>query len=197
MQLCWYGGCKMGSSMNKDLKRNPLSNIEWLGKQMRAKTANFEMSTQDTNLEPITWEDRCGAYAMMQTQQAKALAALYVWGHKEKGAYELLINFLANIMFSQAQIDGKGEPKNISMRDLSLLIARMVLEFVLDENLESNFTAKGRLYFAGIGEDRMSYDAYRMSWIKYEKEMQIAIYSARGEVETSIEKYRKNLKKFA
>lgn len=171
MQLCWYGGCKMGSSMNKDLKRNPLSNIEWLGKQMRAKTANFEMSTQDTNLEPITWEDRCGAYAMMQTQQAKALAALYVWGHKEKGAYELLINFLANIMFSQAQIDGKGEPKNISMRDLSLLIARMVLEFVLDENLESNFTAKGRLYFAGIGEDRMSYDAYRMSWIIYEKEM--------------------------
>lgn len=197
MQQCWYGGCEMGSLVNKELKKNQISNIEWLGKQMRAKTANFEMCTQDTNLEPITWEDRCGAYAMMQTQQAKALAALFVWGHKEKQAYDLLINFLANIMFSQAQQDGKSEPKNISLRDLSLLIARMVLEFALDEKLEGNFTAKGRLYFAGIGEDRMSYDAYRMSWIKYEKEMQIAIYSARWEVETSIEKYRKNLKKFA
>ncbi|NNP68944.1 hypothetical protein [Acinetobacter sp. Ac_5812] len=183
--------------MNKDLKKNQLSNIEWLGMQMRAKTANFEMCTQDTNLEPVTWEDRCGAYAMMDTQHAKALAALYVWGHKEKQAYEHLINYLANIMFSQAQLDGKGEPKSISLRDLSLLIARMVLEFALDEKLETNFTAKGRLYFAGIGEDRMSYDAYRMSWIKYEKDMQLAIYSARWEVETAIGKYRKNLKKFA
>ncbi|WEI17128.1 hypothetical protein PY247_11205 [Acinetobacter proteolyticus] len=183
--------------MNKDLKKDQVSNIEWLGKQMRAKTANFEMCTQDTNLEPVTWEDRCGAFSMMDTQQAKALASLYVWGHKDKQAYDLLINFLANIMFNQAQSDGKGEPKNISMRDLSLLTARMVLEFALDEKLESNFTAKGRLYFAGIGEDRMSYDAYRMSWIKYEKEMQLAIYSARWEVETSIEKYRKRLKKFA
>ncbi|TVT77633.1 hypothetical protein [Acinetobacter colistiniresistens] len=183
--------------MNKDLKKDQVSNIEWLGKQMRAKTANFEMCTQDTNLEPVTWEDRCGAFAVMDTQQAKALASLYVWGHKDKQAYDLLINFLANIMFTQAQLDGKGEPKNISMRDLSLLIARMVLEFALDEKLESNFTAKGRLYFAGIGEDRMSNDAYRMSWMKYEKEMQLAIYSTRWEVETSIEKYRKRLKKFA
>ncbi len=197
MLQCWYGGCEMGSTMNKDLKKDQVSNIEWLGKQMRAKTANFEMCTQDTNLEPVTWEDRCGAFAVMDTQQAKALASLYVWGHKDKQAYDLLINFLANIMFTQAQLDGKGEPKNISMRDLSLLIARMVLEFALDEKLESNFTAKGRLYFAGIGEDRMSNDAYRMSWMKYEKEMQLAIYSTRWEVETSIEKYRKRLKKFA
>lgn len=180
--------------MNADLKKNKVSNIEWLGKQMRAKTANFEMCTQDTNLEPITWEDRCGAFAKMDTVQAKALASLYVWGHKDKQAYDLLINFLAKIMFEQAQKDGKGEPKNISLKDLSLLIARMVLEFALDERLEANFTAKGRLYFAGIGEDRMTYDSYRKSWIKYEREMELAIYSARWEVETSVEKYRKRLK---
>lgn len=196
MPLCWYGECEMGSVINKDLKKDQVSNIEWLGKQMRAKTANFEMCTQDTNLEPIRWEDRCGVYAMMGTQQAKALAALYVWGHKEKNAYKFLINFLANIMFNQAQLDGKGEPKNISLKDLSLLVARMILEFALDENLETNFTAKGRLYFAGIGEDRLSYDAYRKSWLKYESEMQLAIYSVRWEVESSIEKYRKNLKRF-
>ncbi|WP_227513576.1 hypothetical protein [Acinetobacter venetianus] len=183
--------------MNKDLKKDQISNIEWLGKQMRAKTANFEICTQDTNLEPITWEDRCGAFAKMETQQAKALAALHVWGHKEKNAYELLINYLANIMFNQAQLDGKSDPKHISLKDLSLLIARMILEFALDENLETNFTAKGRLYFAGIGEDRLSYDAYRKTWLKYESEMQLAIYSARWEVETCIEKYRKNLKRFA
>jgi len=179
MQQCWYGGCEMGSAMNKDLKKDQISNIEWLGKQMRAKTANFEICTQDTNLEPITWEDRCGAFAKMDTQQAKALASLYVWGHKDKQAYDLLINYLANIMFNQAQLDGKGEPKNISLRELSLLIARMVLEFAID------------------GEDRLSYDAYRKTWLKYESEMQLAIYSARWEVETCIEKYRKNLKRFA
>lgn len=197
MPLCWYGECDMGNTMNKDLKKDQISNIEWLGKQMRAKTANFEMCTQDTNLEPITWEDRCGVFAMMDTQQAKALASLYVWGHKDKQAYDLLINFLAKIMFEQAQNDGKSEPKHISLKDLTILIARMILEFTLNEDLEANFTAKGRLYFAGIGADRMSYDAYRMSWLKYEKDMLLAIYSARWEVETSIEKYRKRLKSFA
>lgn len=180
--------------MNQELKQNPISNIEWLGTQMRAKTANLEQCTQDTNLKPITWEDRCGAFTHIQTEQAKCLAALFVWGHKDKQSYDFLIDNLSNIMLDQVKKDRKSDPKNIPLKDLSLLMARMVLEFALDESLESNFTAKGRLYFAGIGEGRLSYDAYRMSWIKYEKQMQLAIYSARWEIETAVEKYRKRLK---
>ena len=181
--------------MNVDIKKIEISNIEWLGQQMRAKVANLEQCKQDTNLTPITWEDRCGVFARMQTEQAKCLASLYVWGHKDKQAYNYLIENLSKIMLDEVKKDRKSDPKNMSLKDLSLLIARMVLEFALDERLETNFTAKGRLYFAGIGEDRMSYDAYRMSWSKYEKQMQLAIYSARWELETVIGKYRKNLRK--
>lgn len=183
----------MGAAL-KERKKDKVSNIEWLGQQMRAKTANFEQCTQDTNLEPITWQDRCGVFAHIESELGKAVGALLIWGHAEKQAYDYAKEHLASIMIRNAVIDGKGEPKRISLKDLSSNIAYMLLEFALDERLEENFTAKGRLYCAGIGESRLTYEAYKRYWLVYEKQMQLAIYSAIWEVEMAIEKYRKNLK---
>lgn len=183
----------MGAAL-KERKKDKVSNIEWLGQQMRAKTANFEQCTQDTNLEPITWQDRCGVFAHIESELGKAVGALLIWGHAEKQAYDYAKEHLASIMIRNAVIDGKGEPKLISLKKLASGVSFMLLEFSMDNRLEENFTAKGRLYFAGIGANVLNYDAYRMSWLKYERLMEVALYSAIWEVEMAVEKYRKDLK---
>lgn len=68
----------------------------------------------------------------------------------------------------------------------------MVIDFALDPELEENYTAKGRLAYAGIRSNQISVDSYRMTWKQYEKLMAIAIESAINEASESIKKYKKN-----
>lgn len=179
--------------MNVKVKEEKLSNIEWLGQFLRAKTPNYEQSILggfDDNV--AAWQIRCSAFTAIKTDLAKALAALYIWGYKDRISYELVQNQLADIVIKEARTK-KQKPNNISLESLAKLMARMVLDFEVEPALNDVFTSKGRLYYAGISAHQVTYDAYRKTWKEYETLMDLAIVSARWEIETAVSAYRKKL----
>ena len=166
--------------------------FEWLTHGITAKSPNFEPQAHGTREKPLNYEDRLGAIASMETQLAKSVTALIVFDGKCESDYEYVRMHLVNIMLQNAVADKKREPEQITMNHLAYLIARMVIDFSLDPQLENNFTAQGRLYYAGINTMQMNVDNYRMTWKQYEKLMVMAIESAINEASKSIELYKKN-----
>ena len=166
--------------------------FEWLTHGITAKSPNFEPQAHGTGEKPLNYEDRLGAIASMETQLAKSVTALIVFDGKCESDYEYVRMHLVNIMLQNAVADKKREPEQITMNHLAYLIARMVIDFSLNPELEGNFTAQGRLYYAGINSMQMNVDNYRMTWKQYEKLMVMAIESAINEASKSIELYKKN-----
>ena len=166
--------------------------FEWLTHGISAKTANYEPSIRGTGEKPLNYEDRLGAIASMDTQLAKSVTALIVFDGKSESDYEYVRNHLVNIMLKNAIVDKKREPEQITMNHLAYLIARMVIDFSLNPELEQNFTAQGRLYYAGINSHQMTTNVYRLTWKSYEGLMALAIESAIDEVSKAIELYKKN-----
>ena len=74
-------------------------------------------------------------------------------------------------------------------------MARLVLDFELEPALNDVFTSKGRLYYAGISAHQLTYDAYRKTWKGYESLMELAIVSAKWEIENALNIYRNKLEK--
>jgi hypothetical protein len=181
--------------MNAKVKEEKLTNIEWLGQHLRAKTPNYEQSgSGGTNDEVPAWEVRCSAFSAIETDLAKALAALYVWGYKDKTSYKFVLNHLATIVVKEAKVKGQ-KPNVISLDALAELMARLVLDFELEPALNDVFTSKGRLYYAGISAHQLTYDAYRKTWKGYESLMELAIVSAKWEIENALNIYRNKLEK--
>lgn len=166
--------------------------FEWLTHGISAKTANYEPSVRGTGEKPLNYEDRLGAIASMDTQLAKSVTALIVFDGKSESDYEYVRNHLVNIMLKNAIVDKKREPEQITMNHLAYLIARMVIDFSLNPELEQNFTAQGRLYYAGINSHQMTTNVYRLTWKSYEGLMALAIESAIDEASKAIELYKKN-----
>lgn len=166
--------------------------FEWLTHGISAKTANYEPRVRGTEEKPLNYEDRLGAIASMDTQLAKSVTALIVFDGKSESDYEFVRNHLAKIMLANATEDKKREPEHIAMYHLAWQIARMVMDFALDPQLEQNFTAQGRLYYAGIKSHQMSSNVYRLTWKAYENLMALAIESAINEASKAIELYKKN-----
>ena len=166
--------------------------FEWLTKGITAKSPNFEPQAHGTGEKPLNYEDRLGAIASMETQLAKSVTALIVFDGKCESDYEYVRNHLVKIMLVNAKDDKKREPEHITMNHLAYLVARMVIDFALNPELEGNFTAQGRLYYAGINSMQMGVDGYRMTWKKYENLMSLALESAIDEASKAIKKYKKN-----
>ncbi|OEC84748.1 hypothetical protein [Acinetobacter sp. YK3] len=166
--------------------------FEWLAHGLTASSPSQEPSIHGTGEKPVDYQDRLGAIASMDTQLAKSVTALIVFEGKAQSDYEYVQQHLANILITNAIKDKKREPERIAMFHLAWLIARMVLDFALDPELEENYTAKGRLAYAGIRSYQMSVDGYRMTWKPYEKLMILAIESAISEAGKSIDDYKKN-----
>lgn len=166
--------------------------FEWLTHGITAKSPNFEPNVRGTGEKPLNYEDRLGAIASMETQLAKSVTALIVFDGKCESDYEYVRGHLVNIMLKNAMADKKREPEHITINHMAYLIARMVIDFALDPQLEGNFTAQGRLYYAGINCHQMTVDNYRMTWKTYERLMVMAIESAIDEASKAIEKYKKN-----
>ncbi|WP_180175831.1 hypothetical protein [Acinetobacter sp. YH12025] len=166
--------------------------FEWLTKGITAKSPNFEPQALGTGEKPLNYEDRLGAIASMETQLAKSVTALIVFDGKCESDYEYVRNHLVKIMLVNAKDDKKREPEHITMNHLAYLVARMVIDFALNPELEGNFTAQGRLYYAGINSMQMGADGYRMTWKKYENLMSLALESAIDEASKAIKKYKKN-----
>ena len=175
-----------------------LDSIEWLAQHLNGpKVANYEQQFVDGGEKDIpAWEVRCACFASMETDLEKALAALLVWGHKEQNAYDYVRKHLANSMIKEAQKKNLY-PKNISLKSLAWLVARMVIEFALDPELEEIYTKKGRLYFAGIKAHQMTCDAYRKTWREFEIIMELILVTTHHNICSLIEKYRRELKKAA
>jgi hypothetical protein len=111
---------------------------------------------------------------------------------KSQSDYEFVRQHLANILIKNAVNDKKREPEGIAMYHLGWLVAKMVLDFALDPDLEDNYTAKGRLAYAGIRSNQMS---VALSTNKgYENLMTMAIESAIDEAAKAVEKYEKTYK---
>jgi len=166
--------------------------FEWLTHGLTASSPNLEPSVRGTGERPLNYQDRLGAIASMDTQLAKSVTALIVFEGKSQSDYEYVRQHLANILIKNAVNDKKREPEGIAMYHLGWLVAKMVLDFALDPDLEDNYTAKGRLAYVGIRSNQMSVDCYRKTWKGYENLMTMSIESAIDEAAKAVEKYRKN-----
>ncbi|WP_043973755.1 MULTISPECIES: hypothetical protein [Acinetobacter] len=166
--------------------------FEWLTQGLTLRSAGLEPFIRGTGDRPLNYEDRLGAIASMNTQLAKSVTALIVFEHKAKSDYDYVRQYLADLFIEQAVRDKKREPERIAMYHLAWLLSRMVLDFVLDPDLEENYTAKGRLAYAGISRHQMNVESYRKTWKSYESLMVQTIEIAICEAETTIEQYRKN-----
>ncbi|MNZ00022.1 hypothetical protein D3C78_166010 [compost metagenome] len=167
-------------------------NFEWLAKGITAKSPIWGKEGHCTGEKPLNYEDRLGAIATMDTQLAKSVTSLIVFNGRSESDYEYVRMHLVSIMLQNAAADNKRQPEQISMNHLAYLIARMVIDFSLNPELEANFTAQGRLYYAGINTLQMTTENYRKTWKGYEKLMTIAIESAIHEAARVIDIYRKN-----
>ena len=139
----------------------------------------------------MNYEDHLGAIASMETQLAKSVTALIVFNGKCESDYEFIRIHLVNIMLQNAVADKKREPEQITMNHMAYLIARMVIDFALDPELENNFTPQGRLYYAGISSIQMLAENYRKTWKPYENLMSLAMESAIDEASKAIKVYKK------
>jgi hypothetical protein len=165
--------------------------FEWLTKGITAKSPQFGDEGHSTGEKPIDYQDRLGAIASMETQLEKSVTSVIIFGQKSELDYRCVQSHLAAIMQSNALTDGRREPEKIKITELADLMARMVIDFSLNPELEANFTKQGRLYYAGIRSWQMTLKAYDCTWKQYENLMVIALESAIDSAAKTIEVYRK------
>ncbi len=196
MRLCWYLnviGRLRGLLMNAVAEK--FEQFEWLTKGITAKSPQFGDEGHSTGVKPLDYQDRLGAIASMETQLEKSVTSLIIYGEHAKSDYEYIRNHLAKIMMNGAVEDKKREPEHIAIYHLSWLIARMVIDFSINPELEGNFTPQGRLYYAGIKLFQMPVNAYRQTWKQYENLMVIALETSIKCASEAVEKYRKETHK--
>lgn len=182
----------VNESMTNVVFSEKFAEFEWLTKGITAKSPQFGNEGHSTGEKPIDYQDRLGAIAAMKSQLAKAVTSLIIYDGKSESDYEYVRNHLASIMINNALADKRCEPKGINIVHLAYLTARMVMDFALNPDLEQNFTAVGRLYYAGIGSHQITANAYRLTWKQYETLMTLAIDSAIDEAAKTIHEYKKN-----
>lgn len=175
-----------------NLAAEKFESFEWLMKGITAKSPSFGGEPHGTGGRPLDYQDRLGAIAKMETQLEKAVTSVIIYGASSKADYEFLRTHLAKIMMDGAKDDNRRDLDGISINHLAWQIAGMVIDFSLNPALEENFTAKGRLYYAGIKESQMNAEQYRKTWRCYENLMVIALEMAIKNASSTIQKYRKN-----
>ncbi|WP_269914027.1 hypothetical protein [Acinetobacter sp. HY1485] len=171
-----------------------MSPFEWLGREMRAKIAQYEVSSSATGEKPPNWEDKAGVFALMDDDLQKDLAFLLAYGDwKEHGAqYAKVLKFLTASIFVVADVEKKRNKDKLP--EICRKIANMELYYFLHDRMNSRFTEEGRLWFAGI-ENVMSADTYRKSWKKYGDAIRMMLQEAKADAIKYIEQYRRELEK--
>lgn len=175
--------------MNAVVVKDKLSNLEWVGQQMRAKTANYEASTACTGDKAPTWEDRCGAIASIEDPATKAYCELLVWGDYRDNtlAYHTLEKHLAGLLLTQL----KKEVKRVrfNLESFALKIAKMTLFLNLRD---VDFNTEQKLKFFGIIEVKPR--TYREHYAYLEFMVDIALEDMQDEIDFYIDIYRKNIR---
>lgn len=167
------------------------TNLEWLGQQMRAKTANYEITQKDTNLDPITWEDRCGAIASIEDQAAKAYCEILVWGDYRDNtmAYNILHRHLAAALYEALAKD--IQRVRFDLKSFAFKVAKMALFFKLRG--VNGFKVQDKLKFSGVIEVKA--DTYRKHYAYLENMVEIMLSDMEDEIDFYADIYRKNLNK--
>jgi hypothetical protein len=187
--------------MNKVIQRRfgtsprlSLSNLDWLERGMHAKTVKFDIG-QGGEAPAVTWEDRSAAIALIDSQPAKSLASLLLWGGDEKWDWAVhfneVVDYLAKAMLQQCRIDGRQAPKGSehSLEELAGLMARMVLHFELYD-LWPLYTVEGRLLFSGI---TMNDRSYSNNFLCYQRLMLDGLDRLAGLIDRAVSEYRQAL----
>jgi len=172
-------------------KAEKLSNIEWLGQQLRAKTANYEPSQGGGGLGLITWEDRCGAIASIDDQATKAYCEILVWGDYRDNtmAYNILHHHLAAALYQALSKD--VQRIRFDLKSFALKVAKMALFLSLRDM--GSFKAEDKLRFFGITEMKMR--TYREHYAYLENMVEIMLSDMRDEIDFYTDIYRKSLRK--
>ncbi|MCJ0828679.1 MULTISPECIES: hypothetical protein [unclassified Acinetobacter] len=175
--------------MNAAVVTEKLSNLEWVGQQMRAKTANYEASTMSTGEKAPTWEERCGAIASIEDQATKAYCELLVWGDYRDNtlAYHTLEKYFANLLLIQL----KKEVKRVrfNLESFALKIAKMTLFLNLRD---VDFNTEQKLKFFNIVEVKPR--TYREHYAYLEFMVTIALEDMQDEIDFYVDLYRKNIR---
>ena len=181
----------MNAALDQNVVSYKFEQFEWLTKGITAKSPQFGDEGYSTGEKPITYQERLGAIGKMESQLAKSVTALIIYDGKSETDYRYVQSHLALIMTTNAMLEKRKEPKKITIEEMALMIARMVIDFALNPELENNFTARGRLYYAGIRTWQMNDEDYRKTWKRYEKLMTLSLESAIDEASKVIAQYKK------
>ncbi|WP_159153554.1 hypothetical protein [Acinetobacter johnsonii] len=176
-----------------DTKTEKLSNIEWLGQQLRAKTANYEAGIPSTGGTPVNWEDRCGAIALLPNEEAKAYASILVWGDNRDNTdqYAVLNDYIAEYLWRMVQDEIEKKRNTFDMKKFCWHVARMELFYGLRPQLRKYHTLEGRLVFSGI--DYIKPDTYskRYSWLG--EAVGLLLIELKNEIEHCVGNYRRDI----
>lgn len=167
----------------------PMTSFEWLGQQLRAKTAQYETSVRATGERPPNWDDKLGVIAKMDDDLQKDLAYLLAYGDYRDGTaqYKSIEGFLFKSIYAVAEQEKKRKP---DLAEICKKIARMELYFFLHNHLNDKFTGAGRLWFSGID---IKLDTYTKNWKHYGDAVNLMLLEAQIAAIKHIENYKKEL----
>lgn len=167
--------------------------FEWLGRELRAKTAQYEVSVRETGERPPNWQEKAGVFATMDDQLQKDLAFLLAYGDYKEHSTPYR-NVLKHLTESILAVADQEKTRNKEKRAvLCRSIANMELYFFLHQHLDAKFTNEGRLWFAGV-DKLVSWDNYRNNWKHYGDAIRIMLDEAKINSQNYIYIYRRKLK---
>lgn len=175
------------------LTLNNMNAFEWLGREMRAKIAQYEISLSATGEKPPNWEEKAGVFALMDDDLQKDLAFLLAYGDWKDGSaqYKKVLQFLTSSIFVVADQEKKRNKNKLP--EICQMIAQMELHFFLYPFLEKKYTVEGRLWTVGL-DKILSVENYRNNWKHFGDATRMMLEEAKESAEEYIEKYRRDLK---
>ena len=172
-----------------------MTNLEWLGHQLRAKTANYEADTKATGGIPANWEDRCGAIATLPTPEAKAYASILVWGDYRDNSEQFItvVNYIAEYLKRMVEEEVEKQRETFNMTNFCKHVARMELFYSLRPFLKECHTLKGRLVFSGINYIEPNTYSKRYAWLG--NAVEILLKELENEIDDHVGDYRRQMRK--
>ena len=155
-----------------------LNVFEWYAQGLTSRSPNYKKGDITPKQTQMLYQERLGVFSKIDDNFIKAVATLMVYRNISKEEYQQVRMYLAQILIQKAKQDKKRMPDFITIEQLAWLMARLVIDFMLDPQLNDFYTAQGRLFYAGIHSFKINVNAYRMTWKKYEQLMQETLEQA-------------------
>lgn len=170
-----------------------IDGLDWLTATLTAKTTKLTATDTPatTPKDNETWEDRCACIGMINSDPARALCSMLIWGYNQ-AEFDVIRWHLAGVMYNQMLADNKAMPQgfSLSIEQFCFKVANMVLYLHLYD-LWDFYTVAGRLYFCSIPiNDR----TYSNQFTKYQKQLIKELQDLADIISNNITNYRMALK---